>query len=120
MTQVTAPPRESSAALAALMALLSASYLQEVLVEEREITHVGHLLRSLLVGTPSQLLINLLPGNILDQLQQFLANNILSIIEWQSDLSNTTNKSNDLNTKALFQVFLSNSTRSNSSDSLSC
>jgi hypothetical protein len=120
MTQVTAPPRESSAAFAALIALLSASYSRGVLVEERSLIHIGHLLRSLLVGTPSQFLINLLPGNILDQLQQFLANNILSIIKWQPDLSDTTDKSNNLNTKALFQVFLSNSTSSDSSDSFSC
>ena len=69
MTQVTAPPRESSAALAALIAWLSASYSREILVEERNTTHIGHLLGSLLVGTPSQFLINLLPGNVLDQLQ---------------------------------------------------
>jgi hypothetical protein len=69
MTQVTAPPRESSAALAALIAWLSASYSQGVLVEERSLTHIGHLLRSLLVGTPSQFLVNFLPRNILDQLQ---------------------------------------------------
>ena len=72
------------------------------------------------MGTPGQLLINLLPRNILDQLQQFLANDILSVIEWQSNLSNTTDESNNLNTEALFQVFLGDSTGSDSTNGFSC
>lgn len=84
ITQVTAPPRESSAAFAALIAWSSAPALLPKTDDSAEMgkrTHVGHFLRSLLVRTPSQFLINLFPCNILDKLHQLFANNILPVIE---------------------------------------
>jgi hypothetical protein len=45
-------------------------------------THISHLGRSLFVRTSGQFLINLIPRNILDELQQFFSNDILPIIKW--------------------------------------
>jgi hypothetical protein len=72
------------------------------------------------VRAPSDLLVHSLPRDRVEQVNVLLAQDlIVRSNERDTDLANTSHKSNNLHTKSLLQVLLSNGTSSDSANSLS-
>lgn len=80
-------------------------------------TDLGHALSSLWMGAPGWVLVNLLAGDGGDQLKEFWGNSIRHIVVvviggrgcvWQMNLANGGDESDDLNSKDLLKIPLSN------------